>query len=108
MLAVLAEASPVQRSRVISSFAQLAVLGLMHLRIWLAFWLPRHNADTDSVCHQAELQMLIWRTMLQPFILQSVHRSAIALFLALNPALALLKLYVIGDCPALEFAKISL
>lgn len=46
--------------------------------------------------------------MLQPFILQSVHRSAIALFLALNPALALLKLYVIGDCLALEFAKISL
>lgn len=40
-------------------------------------------------------------------ILQSVHTSRVALSQVKNPALAFVKLRMVGSCPALSFIKVS-
>lgn len=53
-------------------------------------------------------QVPFHRAVLQPLISQDVVISKTASSQVQNPRLALIKLHIVSDCPALQFVKISL
>ncbi|KAJ7414310.1 hypothetical protein WISP_85052 [Willisornis vidua] len=65
-------------------------------------------ADSYSLAINQDPQVPFHGTAFQPPVLQSVRTSRLAPSQVQNLALPLVELHMVGDCPALQFVKVSL
>lgn len=75
----------------------------IHLALLAARAMLTHVELASDQDHQAPFH----GTALPHFTLQSVHTSRVASSHVENPALACVKLHMVGGCPALSFAEVS-
>ena len=72
------------------------------------FWLSGHSSDYVTNLLSARTPISLSVGLLQALVPHSVYISRIAPSQVQNPALALFKLHLVGDCLLIQFISISL
>ncbi|KAJ7410396.1 hypothetical protein BTVI_53560 [Pitangus sulphuratus] len=83
-------------------------MGLMHPKTQLALLAARALMTHTQLAINEDPQVPFHSSVLQPLAPQAIHTARVALSQVQNPALVLVKLHMVGDCPVFSFVKVSL